>query len=417
MTIPVIGPLPGKGPLMIGSDLMLESPTPGQWLQLEEALVAQQKHIAREGATGIDAAPLVAIIDTVTGENEVEVNGKSVGRYATIAAVVGISSSTKSIDMTDSASFMESIVIANGSKTPVDSRIRLVGIGRAVVNDFFYKVPSTVAETMMDEDGYMLLDEEVTVYCYEDKPEELWEEVDVEPTAKIIMAKFSVLTDVDQSTDGERRSSPVHALNAMSTLAGQVNYMHETRRKLVNGLKAAKARLRLREQARREALEEELVDHDGIGALFAAKERQATQPAVEQLLHDFREDPAQEKEERPPSELAGMDNYGMGSSASSISSITDLTQVWLDKLKPYYSPARRESEEHYFETLSHVAMMSLSNYLTDHDLGTSLRCRNTKERLQSAYDFMYAHVQELRKEAAAMSQQLRECGEECTDLF
>lgn len=432
LSIPVLGPLPGHGPLVPGADLKL-SPTPMQWQAIEEALSIQQKHLAKESSSGISAAPLVAIIDQNTAG---DMEGRK-GRYATIAAVVGVSADSKQIDMTDTSSFMESVT-AIGRERLV-GKVRLVGVGRAVLNDFFYQTPT---HATLDKDGKVVLEEQTTVdektvqrieeeriqqvNCEECRMEQCqFEEEDDDEEQpvqlKIIMAQFKLLMDGDHKsrdflTDNDRsaRSSPIHALNEMSLYANRIQFTHEDRRRYVEGLKAAKARLKsIREQ------EDDIQDHDGLGALFEQKTRERSQSAVSGFITEFGLSslPLQKEETQSKSELEKKENYGMGFSAASVSTIHDLTSVRLEKLTPYYSPERCSSEEFHYETLSFVALWALEKYLEPTDLAWALRCTNTIERLHKAYDWMMDHVNVLRQEAQEVTQKLLDCGEECTDLF
>lgn len=87
--IPIIGPIPNLPPLLITGEMTLSPPTPMQWRALQEAVVVHRNALAREQAeqggngrksstaagtatpedTGgtIDAAPLVAVIDEISG--------------------------------------------------------------------------------------------------------------------------------------------------------------------------------------------------------------------------------------------------------------------------------------------------------------------------------------------------------------
>ena len=47
----------------------------------------------------------------------------------------------------------------------------------------------------------------------------------------------------------------------------------------------------------------------------------------------------------------------------------------------------------------------------------AVRGRNTADRLHAVVDRMREYVRQLRLCVAGASQQLRECGEECTDLW
>jgi hypothetical protein len=456
--IPVLGPFPGHAPLMMGSDLTLNPPTPFQWQALEECVHTHQRHLQLSNndtdgdaqiydhakAASIDAAPLVAIMDDYT-TGEVLLPGiKKNGRYATIAAVVGISSSLNSknkgskdnrsggnadddsdygqiLDTSDQSSFMESIDRIGRTATPLESKIRLVGIGRAVLYDFYHQIPTSQPE-VMDEEG-----EKISGKSDTDSDEDDDEETN--RVTNIVMANFRLLMDSTarsedlQNSKGGRpmHASPVHALAEMSNMANKIQRTHVDRRRYVAGLQAAKSRLKRKEA---KLAEEELEDYDGLGMLFSGRDSEedgdadadadadAAQPLIEQFLNEFHHDAPVEH-----TRLVGMENYGMGYSAASISTIFDLTSVWTEKLQPYYSPSRCESEEHYFEILSFVSVLSMDKYLHPSELGWTLHCTNTIERLHQAYEWMFEHVCLLKQESEKISQELRDCGEECTDLW
>ena len=520
-TIPILGPFPGQGPLLVGADLLLNAPTPLQWQALEEAYHIHQSHVKdANSATGIDSAPLVAILDEYTS-----LANHRDGRYATIAAVVGVSSNDRhKLDMRDSTSFMESLTHLQRPTTPQDGKIRLLGIGRAHIRDLFYQVPTSV-QCETDNDGTEEEEEyDDDDYYYDAEYDDEDDEDDDEgchapyrsggTSPNIVMAKFKLLLDGMEHSDGfiwqagaankgggrSRFVSPVHALNEMSSLAAKLNYLHADRIKLVRGIQAAQLRYeRSQQQQQRKQQKQQqqqrsqasnrkkevppkapvasvtmslvdaselscraddptdlddLCDFDGFGALFAQKEWEATQPAMDQFLAEFaaaatttstatlaelsssavagveellstRDDddslsvpvPAPMSPQPLELKLASKTNFGMGASASSISTIVASTQAYLEKLAPFYSPARRDTEEHYYEVLSFVAVVALSDYVGPHDLGWALKSRNTSERLQQAYDWMWDHVRLLREDAQTLSERLLECGEECTDLF
>jgi len=560
-TIPVLGPFPGQSPLVLGADMTLHPPTPMQWQALEEAVLIHQQHttncnnhdtescVSDEepddatlsccSAAGIDAAPLVAILDDATGSNPngmLQVHGPPGrpirARYATICAVVGMSSSgsggsSSSSSSSSSAATLGTAASADDSddgtssskfmnrlrQTPaeqasiVDRTIRLVAIGRAAVHSFVYQVPTSSLQNTMDEEGHLILDEKSMKQESEedddDDDDDDDETVPPLPT-NIVMAQFQLITDRAETTTTSsssqpnaailpsRHASPLHALSKMSALSNQIAYLHHDRRKIVAGLQAAQARLQQRRAQQHEpehaaaassiVFEEELFDYDGIGALFAQKDMTTTtesendiaaDPAV---LHDFlaefgvtaasstavkdkedrlvdlsdtgNEDDNEllldpvvmassdddddeksnmvavepettigEKESEQVSLVASLENYGMGCSASSISSIPDLTQAWMDQLAPYYSPTRQQSEEHYYEVLSFVALRSMDHYLEAPHFAWAVQCTNTIERLQVVREWMTSHVQLLKEEAQRISQKLLDCGEECTDLF
>jgi hypothetical protein len=295
-------------------------------------------------------------------------------RYATIAAVVGISASRKVPD--DEKSFMEIMLGCRTNLEPLSSKIRLVGVGRAELTDFFYQMPTPLAveeECPIDEDD----DEEE-----DDLPSLLLGEDRQDP---IIMAEFRILIDDTKSSvysmqcigqKGARSSfmAPVFAINEMAKYSNKVTRIHDDRRRLVNLLASAKTRL---------AQCNIFDDADGIGSI-------ATMIGDTNLLQET---------ER----LIQCDNYGLNY-YSSFSSIPDLTGVAQDVLQNYYSPERRDAEEYRLEVLSFVAFRSLQGYCTPQDLAWALTCTNSIERLNRAYDLMLDHfwlLKELVKEANA----------------
>lgn len=89
--VPILGPIPGAPPLLLGGELILDPPTPLQWDTLEESVLLHQQYLQEQEQSsqrneaddnlidemstsdrsamtaGIDAAPLVAVIHDVTG--------------------------------------------------------------------------------------------------------------------------------------------------------------------------------------------------------------------------------------------------------------------------------------------------------------------------------------------------------------
>lgn len=402
--VPLIGPIPGGTPLLMGSELHME-PTPMQWKALEESVLLHRKYLKEQEnstITGIDAAPLVAIIDEVSGQSV------HAGRYATIAAVVGISNKngrSAKIDTSDEASFMESMnqFGTQGYVTPLTSNVRLVGVARATLGELFYKMPSMdEVETTNDIQA-----------AEEDKEEDEEEDFidEEEDSTPIVMAQFTLLTDstkkasnpFDSVGDKGAKSfekAPIHALNEMSNLANKVMRIHEDRRRLVLGLSAAKARLNHKNVYE---------DTDGLGQLQQEKE----QAAVDYLLSRY---DSEECFVGGSSRLAGLDNYGLNY-YSRFSSILALTNVAMEIFAPYYSPKRQQTEEYRFEILSFVAFRALEGFCKSYDLAWALRCANSAERLSKAYELMLEHVILLEEMAKQASCDLRDCGEECTDLW
>jgi hypothetical protein len=114
--------------------------------------------------------------------------------------------------------------------------------------------------------------------------------------------------------------------------------------------------------------------------------------------------------------LSTKENYGLNY-YSAFSSIPQLTNVALESFEPYYSPERRSGEEHEMEVASFVAFRALDGFCTPQDMAWALQCTNTIERFNTAYSIMYRHKLLLEKIAEYASQDLRDCGEECTDIF
>ena len=69
LSVPIIGPLPRSSPLMVGDEMKLNHPTPLQWRSLEESVITHlERNKGNDGAgTAINGAPIVAIIDEVSG--------------------------------------------------------------------------------------------------------------------------------------------------------------------------------------------------------------------------------------------------------------------------------------------------------------------------------------------------------------
>jgi hypothetical protein len=201
--------------------------------------------------------------------------------------------------------------------------------------------------------------------------------------------------------------------------------LHADRQKLVQGLQAAQARI--------EMASHDWEDWDGIGTLFEEAETVAKedgdddtninatllQSKIDEMLQTFSGDlntctqPLSPKAAR----LAELDNYGLGTVPSAYSGLHALTKVLKEALQPYYSPTLVESEEFEYGVLSWVALRSLQAYLETADLIQAMESTNTCERLEGLYEAMVQHKLVLQELAQAKSQELRDCGEECTDLW
>lgn len=293
--------------------------------------------------------------------------------------------------MTDESSFMESLLhVGTAVQSPLYSRIRLVGVGRATLKEFFYKNPTTNVYDELDTD-----------------------ENDEGHEPPIVMTEFTVVRDSPISSSasiaqlgnkGARsvHCSPVHALAEMSSVINRVTYLHDDRRRLVKGLKAAKIRLE-----RANVFE----DHDGIGQ---ATSSQDDQEVIQKFLDKYTH--ADDIPRLDTSGVASLENYGLNF-YSAFSTIPQLTNAALELFEPYYSPAVRKTEEHEMEVASFVAFRALDGFCSNRDLAAALQCTNTVERFNAAYDLMLRHKELLENMAEYMSQDLRDCGEECTDLW
>ena len=380
-TVPVIGPLLQVPPLLIGSDLFLNPPTPIQWKTIEECVEIHS--LARNNfnltTAVLDAAPLVAVLD----------GDQSEGCYATLAAIVGVTANKVSLDTTDADSFRESLAkirigATSGKAYSADSKIRLLGIGRAELTYF--------------------------------------EKIDTDE-GPVLMARMDLLQDEAQS-GATAKKSPVHGISEMATWAGRVGYIHQDRRKITKELQAANVRLQM--------ASENWQDHDDIGELFFKNQgnpnnnqhdkeecmgTKELQDKIDSMLATF----VQTGQSRPLSEasarLLQLDNFGLGNSPASLAKLEPLTYVLMERLQPYYSPKLLAMEEFYYGVYSFVALTSLQSYLGRSDLTWALRSVDTVDRLKKVYGWMDNHRQLLREVAESKSQELSDCGEECTDLW
>jgi len=410
-TIPVLGPIPGSPPLLVGEDYVLEFPSPLQWNTLEECLHIHELYLKEqpEEVVGIDAAPLVAVMDDVTSQRTLDTRNS---KYATIAAIVGVvTSSEVTLDTSSEESFMESVqlITANQKDTfiPSKSKIRLVGIGRASLCGFHSRLPNSYWQAFDKIQGD---DEGLDDGEYLDERE-----------TPLLIAQFQLMVDTDQRSGDAQKAgrarfvSPVHALAEMSQWTSKLQFMHEDRQRLVRGLKAADARLKASSAA-------VLEDHDGIGQISSgfvlddAEHMRATQPDIDTLLEEF---PGQHKAsgQSALSQIMEWKNYGLGFTASAFSSIPPLTRTMMEKLQAYYSPEKQVTEEYYYEVLSFMAVLSLKDFLPRDALNYALKATNTMERMQWAYEMMIEHKLLLKDASEEISAELRDCGEECTDLW
>lgn len=454
--IPIIGPIINAKPLMIGGEMYLDPPTPLQWKTLQECVVVHTNELNNRESDNegnsfndndimwtatIDAAPLVAIIDEATNYKDVRSPFRSNnrhndgGRYATLAAIVGIRSNSQNggYDQDDNEKnflySMDACAVDEESDfiTPLSS-VRMVGIGRAVLRRYFYRVPSELlcldpsqANTQYDEKDFVDIDD---TNGYADN-------------TPIVMAEFEPLTDdasvysiADPNKVGEKgqrsyRKSPIHALSELNNVSIRVSRLHDDRRKLIDGIKVAKARLNL--------YDENLEDVDGLGALFEFKDdtdpneilnKEEMSMSVDTFLATFNSnlssiDPIELSQNHQPDDSSqkvqepwyGMNYFG------ALSSIPALTRVAAEQLNPYYSAKYREREEYDLEVSSFVAFRCLDGFADTEDMAWSLHCTSSIERLNKAYEILLDHVWILKGVAKRMFKELEECGEECADLW
>ena len=470
MTIPVLGPIPNSPPILVGEDRILKCPSPLQWNTIEECIHNHQLYVKESqeehDVVGIDAAPIVAFMDDVT--SKVPIDRRHQSKYATIAAIVGISSSSASeheadvsafIDTSSTTSFMESLQSitseSNVSKSvkPLQSKIRLLGIGRASLKGFHSRLPNSYWQTR-DRDEEIIGGSPKNVNFQRIRSDTDDDHNHDDDATPLLMAQFSLLTDTDQRSEKVRQQqlgtnykqhrltryvSPVHAIAEMSQWSFKLDHIHSDRQRLVRGLKAAQIRL---QQKQRKLQNEEgivaLEDHDGIGQLasgFVIEDGEDMLPStptlssssiqadIQMLLQEFASEPNDSSEHHIsfPSALhqvLQMENYGLGNTAAAFSAIPPLTKMLIDKLQAYYSPAKSATEEHYYEIQSFMAILSLRSYSTDHGFfNTALQCTNTMERMSYAYETMVQHQLLLKQASEEISSMLLECGEECTDLW
>ena len=370
--------------------------------------------------------------------------------------MVGITSSNSLGDFDrkrtdDEESFYESMMapgLSGDVICPFSSTVRLVGVGRVMLNDFFYRMPT---DLIAGSGGYDE-DAKASLSCDDD---EGWDDVneDVDTVPPIVMATFSMIIDqpIDSSASvkaignkGARSvyKSPIHALNELNGLSHKVNWMHEDRKRLVNGIAAAKARLQLRKMNEQEHEGDSFVydDFDGLG--LAGSSQSSTSfdvfptsgevsdgsrvGGIQDLLSRFHgsgvpNDPFHqlirtEEQQEAVDLLERLDNLGL-SYYGYFSSIPALTAQAAKLFVPYYSKEHRSREEHGLEIASFVALRTVEGYASPTDISWALQCRSTADRLRRIYDIMTDHRIQLEKMAQQMSEKLRDCGEECTDLW
>lgn len=206
------------------------------------------------------------------------------------------------------------------------------------------------------------------------------------------------------------------AMSALFNLVNKVAWIHDERRKLISGIKAAKARLQINQARKWGEIEydDDLEDLDGLGALF--------QNYIPDGIGIYAEEEGRSKhymdwiDSSKLEKLNASENYGM-SYFGSLSSISELTSVTMALLEPYYSQKYRSREEHEAEVSSFIVIRALDGYIDMKDVVFALTCQSSVERLTRACELMIDHKIILKCIAEKMNKELRECGEECTDLW
>jgi len=380
LLVPVISPIPGQPPLVVGASTSIK-PTRMQWMTIEDSLLSNEKN-------GGDVPPVIALMDNQPRSAE--------GASATLVTVVGISTEDVSMTYSGDKSFKTTLCgYDRDGSSGSELCVRLVGVGRAMLVDFAYQVPLTMQRE--DDDGYLSLGES--------------KEGDDDPSAPayIIVARFNLVTDL------KPRKSPVHAAKELGMLAQKLELLHADRRQWVSVIHNARFRLtqRLGDNDRADVL----ADYDGLGALFGWDINDIKQVHLRKFSTQGENQEVCENSDDDECVLSDLENFGLGSSASSFASLHELAAVDVELVAPFYSPTTRESSDHFYEIYSFSTVKALQELVTANDNAWSLKCTNTVERLEQTYDWMWAHVRKLKEEAKRLRDELRECGDECTDLF
>eukprot|EP00574_Skeletonema_japonicum_P008385 CAMPEP_0201719002 /NCGR_PEP_ID=MMETSP0593-20130828/4355_1 /ASSEMBLY_ACC=CAM_ASM_000672 /TAXON_ID=267983 /ORGANISM="Skeletonema japonicum, Strain CCMP2506" /LENGTH=831 /DNA_ID=CAMNT_0048209391 /DNA_START=133 /DNA_END=2628 /DNA_ORIENTATION=+ len=404
--LPILGPfIKSPSPLLIGSTITFQysEMTPFQKKALEVSQHYHEEHCTRmkeaagqagdEG--GIQAAPIVAIIDSFTGEHtemtpEDEQNKKK--RFATLSAV----------EMEPSQ---------DGSEPAV---VKLTGVGRVFLYDYFSSKDAGITEEEVELENILKLIQEYDKE-FEDMEDDEEEDGENDDDIPVVMASFDVILDdssiiVNQSTKHQdatvHRASSMHAIAELYRTANRVYRLHEDRKKIVAGLKAAEERLLLGKERMHENCDIEYEDCDGLGMLSDGVDFSPNKiESVEITTGTARLSP-----------LAKMENYGFGSFGI-LSTIPDLTNELMLYLESYYSPTHREREEYDAEIASFIAFRCLEEYVDPSDIAAAMLTRSATERLNLAYDLMMRHREELNELVKMISDDLYECGDDCKDLW
>ncbi|KAL7430156.1 hypothetical protein ACHAXH_001221 [Discostella pseudostelligera] len=415
-------------PLFVGSTLTYQYSdlTPFQQRAVDVAISLHEEHCVRmkEESTndgedksssvslpqagdegGIQAAPIIAVIDSYTAvasslsPQQQQLSKTPTTRYATLASI---------------------------ERTPTS--LKLTGVGRAFLRDYFSSkhAGSTDDEVELSQllSSIQELDKEQQ-YDNDENDSASDHDMDAEDTElPVVMAEFDILLDDSSIRRGDpsgremvsnHRSSSVHAIAELYRTANKVYRLHEERKKLVAGLRAGVARLRLGKKKLAEDVNcsLEFEDCDNISGGFIDEE-------LHEMITEWEEMSiarSQRKDDIPmKSRLESMENYGFGSYGI-LSTIPDLTQQSMLQLESYYSPVHRQREEYEAEVASMVTFRTLEMYATPNEVAAALLASSTIQRLELGYEVMMRHRNELNELVMMISKELMDCGEECTDLW
>ena len=285
-----------------------------------------------------------------------------------------------------------------------------MGIGRAVVTDFHYQVPLALQQANMDEEGHLIVDvsrrdqqlsalapsQTYSEECEIQDDDDDDERHGCDTTDSIIMARFRLYQDTLTAS-----SSPVHALSEMSSWISRIHLLHEERKQLVAELRQ---KLQQRKKSSQPPMshckEDELQDFDGLGDLFASKEDSSKADEASKTTAKGEATTTSISSQSTDVDDGSDTNYGLGTTAASVSTLAVLATAVLGKLQPYYSPQKRASEEHYYELYSFVAVQALVPFVGPSHTAWAVRCSTTAERLRVVHDWMHRHVQQLRERLA-----------------
>jgi hypothetical protein len=362
--IPVLMPTLKKSmPLLIGSTmtLRLEDMTRYQIQSLEVAKSLHQEHCRKideeEGVAGeeggIEAAPIVAVIDHYTGVGSDAVDKSR--RFATLAAV-------------------EVVKGENGEPELVN----LMGVGRVFLRDYF---SSKDAGLTKEEVELSKLLQTIRDLGDSEEIDSIEDDDDDDEDLSIVMAEFDLFLDnssiLSRSSEhqdvSKQRASSIHAVTELYQTANKVYRLHEERKRLLSGLRAGQARLHETDNG--------VIEYDDWS------------DTVDSIEHDMIQD-------------YGFGTYGI------FSTIPDLTKEVMSCLEPYYSSSHRQREEYEAEVASFVALRALEKCADPSELAAAMMTPSATERLYMAYGLMSRHRDELLVMIKKMTDDLTECGEE-----